>query len=555
MTKPVIGIIGGTGKMGQWMQHFLASRGLPVIISGRNTPLSTNDLIKKADIIIVSVPISEVAIVLKDLSRKVRKDQLLTDITSLKVIPLTAMEEAASGALGMHPLFGPGISSPVGQKIVFCKQKDNEYVTFLRNLFTKAGMQVINMTADEHDYQMAYIQALTHAVNLMLVKTFLEEERELSAKLVTPLFTLQSLVMGRVLDQDLDLMADIQIYNPYFPPVLHGLIAQGKTLIDILEKYDKKKFIDMFAREKKDAHTFSNFSKQQTNRILKLAEETPTAILEKIAIRRLPTKGTVAYLGPQGTYSHKAVELVFGKKFAKVPSDNIFDIFRKVHESDADFGVVPAENSIEGVVKGTLDYLIDFSLFVCGSLALPIHHQLLSKEKNLSDITTIVSHPQALAQCQKWIRDNLPKAIVVTASSTASGLQDPKKNTAYIASSDAAKTYRLNTLAKNIEDNKENATRFYIIAKQPFMLDGLSNKKTLLFVTVYNRVGILKDILTVLAKYNINLTKLESRPSHEKVWDYHFFIELEKTPDDKELLSALSELKAYCPVIRVLGQT
>jgi chorismate mutase/prephenate dehydratase len=202
-----------------------------------------------------------------------------------------------------------------------------------------------------------------------------------------------------------------------------------------------------------------------------------------------------------------------------------------------------------------MDYLVDSSLYVCGSLVLPIHHQLLSKEKKLSDIYTVVSHPQALAQCKKWLDEKLPNVKIIAMDSTTAALESIKKNYGYIASKHAAKVYNIPVLAQNIEDTLSNTTRFYIISLRPQKLTGISNNRTLLFLTVYNRVGILRDILNVLAQHNLNLLKLESRPSQEKLWDYHFFVEIEAKEDDPTVTKALTDLEDYCPVIRILGQT
>ncbi|MBI2074558.1 MAG: prephenate dehydratase [Candidatus Levybacteria bacterium] len=556
MKKPTIGIIGGTGKMGQWFASFFQTQNLPVLIAGRNTKLTSKELAKKSDIVIISVPISETQKVIKDILPHIDKHSLLTDLTSFKVMPAEAMKGAKCATLGMHPLFGPSAQINQGLKIVFCKQNDNDYVLFLKNLFTKAGIEIFNMTAEEHDYQMAYIQAFTHAINLLYSKIIFEQKNVLKNKLHTPIFALQSLIMGRVLHQDLKLMSDIQFYNPYFEPVLKALLTQGKNLLNILENEDEKGFIDMFSEEKEFANDFSNFSVLQTDKILKLVNEITVIIPTKAPLVITPSKAKITYLGPEGTFSHQAASLVFSKVTQKkIPAETFFDLFKEILDNEADFAVVPAENSIEGTVRETLDYLIEFSLSVIGSVTIPVHQQLLSNQKDLKDIHTVISHPQALAQCKQWLNTNLPNAKRVSAVSTTSALNFPQKGYAYIASDIAAKQYKIKILTKNIEDNPANTTRFYIVAKNLIKIPGISNKKTLLFLTVYNRVGILRDLLNVFANHNLNLTKLESRPSSEKLWDYHFFVEVEKESKDPSFTKAIKELEVYCPVIRILGQT
>ncbi len=549
-----IHIIGGTGKMGQWLAQFFKDHNAAVTISGRNY-LKQKDYIKKADIIIVSVPISLTEEVIKKVNPLVRPDALLTDTTSVKIIPTTAMSEANCGTLGMHPLFGPTIGSTIGQKVIFCQQKDNKYVEFLRDIFEHAGFEIIEMSAEEHDYQMAYIQSLTHAVYLLYAKALLGQEKEILTKLQTPTFALHALTMGRILGQDMELMADIQLYNPYFHPVYESLLENAQKLSTILQKGDKKAFEDLFKEELKNAKQFAGLSLFQTNKVLRAISEFPPHIPTALPIKQNKITATVAFLGPHGTYSQEAAKTVFPKARAYTAAESIYTVFQQVVHKKADFGIVPAENSLEGTVRSTMDYLADSSLFVCGSLLMPIHHQLLSYEKKLLDIHTVVSHPQALAQCKKWLDKKLPKAKIISMDSTTVALESIKKNYGYIASNHAATVYNIPILAQNIEDTLSNTTRFYVISQTPTKLSGVNDTKTLIFLTVYNRVGILKDILTVLAEYNLNLLKLESRPSQEKLWDYHFFVEIEAKKDDVMLSKALVELESYCPVIRILGQT
>ncbi len=553
--QPAIGIIGGNGKMGQWFTRFFQKYDFTIHTAGRKTSLSVKELVKKSAIVIVSVPISETQKVIKEIIPLMDKNALLTDLTSFKVVPLEAMKEAKSGTLGMHPLFGPSATLDQGLKIIFCKQKSNMYVDLLKNLFEKSGIEVITISAEEHDYQMAYIQAFTHAMNLLYAKIIFEQKNVLENKLHTPIFALQSLIMGRVLHQDIKLLSDIQLYNPYFLPVLEAFVEQGNRLKKIVETEDEKEFMKMFSEEQELSKNFASFSTQQTNRILEQVKEVSIPVPTKVTTSNLPSDATIGYLGPEATFSNLAALTAFPQNsHKKIPYETLFDVFDAVLHGNVDIGIVPAENSIEGTVRETLDYLIDFSLFVLGSLEFPIHQQFLTNEKSLENIHTVMSHPQALAQCKNWLQVHAPHAKRLSAASTTIALQNPQKGYAYIGSRLAAKRYKLNIFAKDIEDSATNTTKFYIIAKKKVNLSGFSNKKILLFLTVYNRVGILRDILNVFAKHNISLTKLESRPSRKKAWDYYFFVEFEKG-EEASMRKTLKELDAYCPIIRVLGKT
>lgn len=555
--KPTIGIIGGNGKMGQWLCQFFQDQQLAVLISGRKTKLTDAELVKKSDIVIVSVPISKTQSIIKEVTKYIKPTSLLTDVTSFKVMPMEAMREAKSGTLGMHPLFGPSATLDQKLKIVFCKQKDNEWVLFLRDLFTSAEIEIIDITPEEHDYEMAYIQAFTHAVNLLYAKIIFEQKNVLENKLHTPIFTLQSLIMGRTLDQDMQLISDVQFYNPYFPPVLSAFIEQTKKLETIIEKEDASAFKEMFKDEQKIAKNFASFSTLQTNRLLRQVKQVGVSIPSKTHDTDLPKNSTVAFLGPEGTFSHTAATVIDKKNiYNKISYETLFGIFYAVQNGEVNFGIVPAENSTEGTVRETLDYLIDFSLVVLGSFSLPIHQQLLSKEENFKNIHTIASHPQALAQCKEWINKNIPHAKLEPTASTTAAIANPKPGFAYIGSELAAKKYNLPILAKNIEDNPNNRTKFYLIAKNKIKVEGIDADKTLIFTTVHNRVGILRDILNVFANDGINLTKLESRPSGDQHgWDYHFFIEFEKSRKEVPVTETFNKLKPFCPIIRVLGKT
>lgn len=552
--NPTIGIIGGTGRMGQWLQSFFEKKKLPVLIAGRKTSLSPKALAKKADIVIISVPISKTGGIIEDIAPVMRKGALLTDIASLKVIPMEAMRTVNCGTLGMHPLFGPSAKLLQGNQIVFTRQKDNAYVPFLKRLFEKEGASVIEMSADEHDYQMAYIQALTHAVNLLFGKAVFATKRELTANLYTPLFSLQVLTSGRVYQQDMDLIADIELYNPYFRPLLTEFLKEGESLMKALEKQDKSEFLSLFSEEAGLAKNFAHFSLFQTNKLLDLAKEMPKIPPQKLKRIRVAKGAKIAYLGPEGTYSHQVATMLFPKN-KKISKDLLYDLFTEVVKGKANLAIVPAENSIEGTIRETLDYLIDFPLEVIGSLEIPIHHQLLSKEKRLSDIKTVVSHSQALAQCKLWLSKDLPKAKRIAVASTTAELSQAKRGVAFVASKLAAEKYKLPILVADIGDNHNNVTKFYVLAKHNVKVKNLSQKKTLLLLTVYDRVGILRDILTVFVNHNLNLSKLESRPSRTKPWDYHFFVEVETPIAAPALKKAIEELVYLCPTIRILGAT
>lgn len=546
--------------MGQWFRNLFEGQGLAVSLVGKTTrPDDMAQTIVHADIVLIAVPIATTQEVIESVIPHLKKDALLTDITSLKVMPMKAMQKANCARLGMHPLFGPSVVSTQGQKIVFClpqaanNEPGKEHIDFLRKFFEDAGMEIIQMEADEHDKQMALIQALTHSSNILFAKTLAEQRTSLDPRLQTPIFRLQSLTKIRVLQQEPELMADIQLLNPYFMPVLESLLQQIQELFAINQTKNRKELLESLEDVHQQSQELAPYALRQTNKILQMVQEKPAPDLAKT--KKVHKKHlTVAYLGPEGTNTHQAALLV-GNTNELLAQANLDDVFAAVLSGKADIGVVPAENSLQGTIRETLDLLSDSPLQVIGSFDQPIHHCLLSLEKDLTKIKTVISHPQALAQCKHWLVANLPNAKQQPTASTTAALPNPKKGKAYIAAEEASKLYHAPVLARNIEDTQNNTTRFYVIAKSHFDIPTLHTTNTLLFVTVYNRVGILRDILEIFAKKDISLVKLESRPSLEKIWDYCFYIEVDQQAETKLMQQTFELLRQYCTIVRVLGRT
>jgi chorismate mutase/prephenate dehydratase len=267
--------------------------------------------------------------------------------------------------------------------------------------------------------------------------------------------------------------------------------------------------------------------------------------------RALKTALKVAYLGPQGTFTHLAAIKKFGKKSKYLAVESINDVFDKVEKEEADYGVVPIENSIEGVVNYTLDMFFESSLKICSEITLNISHALLAKTGR--KIKRIYSNPQVFAQCRKWILSNLEEVELVPVSSTAKAALAVKKDRqgACIGNKVLARLYGLDIIASSIEDSLSNMTRFLVISKED---SGPSGKdKTSLLCSVKDRVGALHDMLFIFKKNKINLTKIESRPSKKKPWEYYFFIDFEGHRESDKVKRVLKGLLKQCIFIKILG--
>jgi len=262
---------------------------------------------------------------------------------------------------------------------------------------------------------------------------------------------------------------------------------------------------------------------------------------------------TIAYLGPAGTFTHQAALKRFGERDRYVPCKTIGHVFQEVEKQHADFGVVPIENSNEGVVTHTLDMFLESDLVVNSEILLEIHHCLLSSQSKISRIKKIYSHPQALGQCRQWLEEHLPSAQQVETESTIQAVQLAKKAglAAAIAPETAAAIYQMKVVADSIEDYRENITRFLVIGKTSAQRSG--NDKTSILFSIKDRVGALHDMLVPFKNHQINLTRIESRPTRRKAWEYVFFVDFYGHVDDEKVKSALKELSQQCVYMRVLG--
>lgn len=268
--------------------------------------------------------------------------------------------------------------------------------------------------------------------------------------------------------------------------------------------------------------------------------------------RALQKRLAITYLGPEATFTHMAAQEKFGSSCDYIPAKSIPDVFAEVSRGKADYGVVPVESSTEGVVSYTLDMFVDSDLKISSEVFLEVSHNLLANCK-LEEVKRIYSHPQAIAQSRLWVESHLPQAEIIEVSSTAQAAQlaSKEKNSAAIASRLAGQLYNLRIIGERIEDNPENFTRFMVIGKT--LSEPSSRDKTSIMFAIKDRVGALHDILGPFAGHRINLTKIESRPSRRKAWEYIFFVDLEGHVADSRVRQALDEVEKECLSLKVLG--
>lgn len=321
-----------------------------------------------------------------------------------------------------------------------------------------------------------------------------------------------------------------------------------------LSKQEDKNTDTIFYRAEREAAVLRmvierNKGPLQNEEVARLFREIMSACLA------LEDPMTIGFLGPEGTFTQSAALKHFGHSVQTKSLSTIADVFRDVESGEIPYGVVPVENSTEGVINHTLDLFINSPLFISGEVEIRIHHHLLTKGNNdISKITKIYSHRQSLAQCREWLEANLNGVEQISVNSNAEAAQlisKSNENVAAIAGDTAAEIYELSILSKNIEDEPDNTTRFLIIGKNE--VQPSSNDKTTILVSTKNQPGALHKLLEPIARNGLSLSRIESRPSRRGMWDYVFFMDVDGHKSDKNVSTALKELTDESQMVKVLG--
>lgn len=261
----------------------------------------------------------------------------------------------------------------------------------------------------------------------------------------------------------------------------------------------------------------------------------------------------VGYLGPEGTFSQQAVYKHFGHSAHGLPLTTIEEVFQEVESGAADFGVVPVENSGQGTIQSTLDMFLTSPLKICGEVELRVHQYLLSRTGHIEDVERVYAHAQSLAQCKTWLRQHLPQAEKQSLASNAEAARRARNadDSAAIAGKSAAHVYGLKVIAGPIEDRPDNTTRFLVIGRELFSPSG--NDRTSVLVYVKDKPGALFNVLRPLAEHGLSMNRIESRPAHQGLWRYAFFIDFGGHVDDEAVQRALKDIAKDASEIKILG--
>lgn len=336
---------------------------------------------------------------------------------------------------------------------------------------------------------------------------------------------------------------------------IHALINDRARLAQLvgISKTREGRTVD-FYRPEREAQVLRrarerNSGPLRDEEILRLFREIMSACLAQ----QEPLK--VAFLGPEGTFTQTAVLTHFGHSVRGLPLASIDEVFHEVESGSADFGVVPIENSTEGTVNHTLDRFLTSPAKICGEVELRIHHSIMGTMGSLGRIERVCSHPQSLAQCRVWLDEHLPNVERVAVSSNAEGARRARdeRGSAAIAGETAAEVYGLKILAAEIEDRPDNTTRFFVLGRKLFSPSGEDRTTLLVSISHTDAPGALHRLLQPLAEHQVSMTRIESRPSHRRKWDYVFFIDIEGHADEPHVAQALEELRKRSSLYRVLG--
>lgn len=331
--------------------------------------------------------------------------------------------------------------------------------------------------------------------------------------------------------------------------ILNLLNRRAKIVLDIAKIKKKNNFAVLSAD--REASLMRNLKKINQGPLK--SEDIDYIFNEILSVSRsLQLKLKVSFLGPLGTFTHLAAVKKFGKKIDLVACQSIGEVFSNVEKEAVEYGVVPIENSIEGVVNHTLDMFLESDLKICSEITMNISHSFL-RSSDKDEVKTIYSHPQVLAQCRQWILKYYPSASLVSTASTAKAAEitAKKPSSACIGNRVLADLYDLKVIKTHIEDSSSNMTRFLVISKEDSNKTG-RDKSSLLF-SVKDKVGVLHDVLNIFKKNKINLTKIESRPSKQKPWQYCFFVDIQGHRNEAKVKKALASLQKETVFLKIMG--
>lgn len=533
-------IIGGRGQMGRLFEKIFLSKGHSVSILGRQNYGQLKKEVNDADITIVSVPMDVSGKVIDDVAKVITQDKLVVDFSSVMSVNLKSMNKLKCSSAFIHPLFGPDIGSLKNLNFIVCPLNKGKQLDWFIDFLKEEDSIVTISTSEEHDKIMAVVQGLTHFSNIAFGKTLVDQKLEDKniANFSTILFGMNSKILGRLFSQEPHVTENIQFLNANVKKVIEQHKKNIDLLFTVVQAKDQVKFESLFNEVAK-----------------KLAVKEEKSITVKKPVKSWD-KNAIAVFGPRGSFTDAACS-VYSKESKKIYVDTIPEIIRAVKDGNVKGGIVPIENSIQGTVTETLDGVNYSGLHITKAIVLPIH-QCFAALPNHGEIDTILSHPQALVQCSRFIEKKYPQAKLVHALSTSEAFQQIKEkqmmNAAAIGPEIAAEIYGLEVIKEEIEDEHTNKTKFVLLGLDANS-EKLSSKATtsLVIIPFNEKQGILFNMLRFFNEEKINLTKIESRPMKDELGKYIFYIDIDGETNDSRVQKALANIAQHIGMVKVLG--
>lgn len=579
---PVIGIIGGRGILGSQFKKAFEEAGLRVLISGRKPDgvrvLSNKNLVKKADIVIVSVFLKDTEKVLREITPRLRKNQLLCDFTSVKATPLEIMKRAKSEVVGLHPMFGE-TESLAGKNIFFCPVRGKRWAKWLKETLKNIGLNVHEISPRKHD-ELAAIHQAAQQLSFLAFAQLLKKKKVNPEKLFaigSPNTKVQLTSIGRMLAQDLEMYTDIQLQNPSAKKAVAELAEIFARLACTVVDNDRKSLLNSFRSASKFFGKWKSFAETKSSKIFENFHEKLPEVSGEIEVKKKSgplKKVDFAVLG-QNTQTQLAMlrfafnlKLV-GKKDDELtarffkegfsPKSTISKVFKAVLDGEAKWGFIPLENYSIGPVRETMKQLFDANgkVRIWREHTHEIHHALIGQKILNEEISHIFAHAQAHAQCEKFLRKKYPKAELVPVANAGEAIKLASKDPSTLAigpSGILPQEFKgkLTRVADKIEDDKNNRTRFIAIATHvPKRHAPKARKTALSFFFSHNKAGQLAAALQIFAEHGINLSRIESIPTEKKKGEFFFFTECEVASSSPKFKRATRELRKIASVVEL----
>ncbi|AEH50579.1 prephenate dehydratase [Pseudothermotoga thermarum] len=600
-------LIYGVGKMGSFFKDFFIQR--QYFVKGFDVDPSKNEVedISDFDVIFVCTPMGQIKKALEHIKKDTRKNPLLVDVASVKGFSVPLFKESGFDFLSVHPLFGDEANVSLSHLIIVEESQREEAWQIIEE-FKKEGALITKLSCEEHDKQMAKIQGISHFLLLCFASVYedmgfstriYKALAKLAARVLKENWEMYHLIQKNAEEHRKQFVEKILEFNKAF----EDKTMFEKIFLDLRNKLNDSAFSGLMLELSKLNEDYSNLQEMRyaisviDEVILRLIEKR-VEIAKKIAIKKMELqetienteveeeklakiarktklnswevekifrqimdvtkaeeyslfgiKKTIALIGPKGSFSDEVAVKLVGSRLPLKYYTNVEEVMKAVENKEADYGIVPIENTIGGTVIPTLDALMLHDVEVFGETKLEVNHCLVAKKPiDFKNIKYIYSHPQAVSQCMNFITNYLPHAEIRYTSSTSDAAKVLDDFSAAIMSENAAKLNKLQVLRKGIQDLQErNITRFYLIRKRTGNTVG---KITSLFFAVENKPGALKKVLDIFYAKGFNLRKLESRPSKILPGDYVFFTEVEANLSDEDI----KELRQLTTFYRIVGR-